>query len=471
MANLEKNQSDKREIIVFITIYSISRVFLLFIPASLPDLPYMDLNLALSQGIATYPVIFFVQWEVIFSIFGVRLVVFRCGLILYEVGCLIILRKFVYRFQILEFHKTNAKAKETALISCYVFAFFPFLLFTYMGNAEIMATFYLIAGLYAYYKNKLVFASILLCIGFLTEFYPIFCLVPIAIHLLLEKRIKSLAIIVLSFLITFFICNVPFFLANPSNYFTNYFSQFSRAPQGLSIWDFIENNANNWTLFSLFDLVKISPVGLTFLLTFLTYCIFVIRYFQRNEQKSKSHEFMLVISFTLLLPLVFLSIFPRYLLFGFPICCLFINTRKNLSKIKRFFILICVVSIPFSIATLILWPNLNFTILTMESTQIENSNVYLALLVGFYSLTGGIWLIAGREISFYQIQREIPTFFELLSFNFLFFIAQIATILFIGITNFSVIFVFLIFVIGIIPILWSLKKIYSRLSFNFDHFQ
>ncbi len=463
----------KREIHYFLFIYCLSRIFILFLPGHVIDLlgiiQFLYGPTPLSQ-VNNYPPFIFLQFELILSIFGKTLVGYRIGFILYEFGTIIILYKFVQRFHEQEFHKSPSEATSAAISACYIYAFSPFILFSYLIFAEFIANFFMMLGLYAYYTNKATLGSFFVCLGFLTEFYPIFCLVPIIINMLIHKRFKDLAKIIASFLITFVVANFILWFTFSSNIFGSYITQFSRT-QTFSLWEIIKIYLPTWNLYSLFNLIDISPVGLTFIVVFISYCIYLIVHFNRNKAVTQKQELIWYLFLSLLLPAVFLSLLPRYILFGFPVFCLFVETKMTIMKQKKLFLILTAVIIFFSIISLVVWPDLTLTTPTAELELILNEHELnlplFNLIIGFNVCIGVIWLTQSKQWFLHRIKREQPTSLDFYNYVFLLFMVQFALVPFVG-PNIATVLVIVIFTWGLIFLLWIAKRIFPKSDIYYE---
>ncbi len=389
-----------RSLKIFVLVYSISRFFLLFIPASLPDIPYvsMSVNTAIFGRDLPYPPLFQLQLALFLYLLGPNLVGYRLGLTIYEVGCLIILYKFAYQLQKKEFQKPEQMAKSSALKIVYVFAFFPNTIFNYSGSVEFIATFFMLLGLLAYYQDKVMQASIFLGLGVLMEIYPIFCLIPIIIHQIVRKQFRPLFKFSSVFILTFLLGNLPFYLLNPTDFFSNYFIQFSRVPRAESLWEIPYNLGIDWNLIVIGNFLIISPIGIGFLIWFLTFVIFSYIYFLKYNRASKKEELAVIAVFMLLLPLVFLSLFPRYIFFGFPIVCLLYETSQKYNQLivrARNFTTVIIIS---AIITLTFWSEIVISTVQQEILVLDNLMLYFFLFYGMYLLISIIWLISPQEL-------------------------------------------------------------------------
>ncbi len=460
-----------KEIKKFVLIYGISRIFLLFIPASLPDIPYvsMSLNSALFARDIPYPPLFQLQLALFFFFFGSSLVGYRIGLTIYEIGCLVVLFKFAYQLQRIGFQRTEPAATKSAIKIIYVFAFFPNTIFNYSGSVEHIAAFLMILGLMAYYQDKLVQSSIFFSLSALMEIYPIFCLIPILLLRVVHKQFKPLFQISGVFILIFILGNLPFYLLNPTDFFSNYFIHFSRVPRAESLWAIPYNLGVTWDLLSVGNLLELSPIGLGLIIWLLLYVVFSTGYFLKNRVVSKQEEFAIIAIFMLLLPVVFLSLFPRYIFFGLPILCLLfeitLETEKLLVRARKITIIIIIASI----VTLTFWPKIIIFTVQKEILVLDNFLLYFIVFYGMYLFISIEWL------KFPQKDRFIPNngskIYRNLIFVFMVFFLQILIVTgpiqsLIGASNESDLLLNLIkiisFGIGILPVLRSIKIIFNE---------
>ncbi len=455
-----ENKEYKKEIDFFILIYAISRFFILFIPASTTDIPKVSMSIesALTVNALTYPGLYQLQLALFELLFGVSIVGVRLGLMLYEIGSLVILYKFTYLFQKQEFQKNPKQAASHALIVIYIFAFFPHEIFNFSGFSEIMSTFFVISGLYAYYRGKMVLAAIMFGIGFLVEIYPIFFLVPIVIHLLLKKKITIIAKIIGSLLITVLLGTLPFYILNPGNFLANYLAQFSRVPNAVSFWEEIYNNSVTWTILIIPGLVEISPIGIAFIVWFVCLAVFSFIYFKKRKEASVQEEFLVMIVFLLLLSLVFLSLLSRYVFFAFPLLVIIIDSRVPVQELRYHstrILIFCI--IPISVVTLVLWPSLNF--INPLSIHIQILELYGFFLALFYSILSLFWIDFGKRLPLNRKVLKYPTVIQLISLSFMLFFFQAISSL---VNGYYLLIEIPILTVGLVPIIWSVKNLSKR---------
>ncbi len=463
-----KGNQMKKDIYLFILIYCISRVFILFIPASLIDqakiydlqsFPNL-LSFTTLNPVYPYPILFSLQFSTIFWLFGANMVGYRIGTMLYEVGSIIVLYKFVFLFRIREFQKTIPEANRAAISSCCILAFSPFTIFIYAGNSEFPALFYMLLGLYLYYKDKVALGALILCIGFLTEFFPIFCLVPILINSLLKKKWKNILKIIISFLILFVPINLPFFLANPTSFLPSYSSQLSRT-NSVSLWTIFPGTLPEWNILS----IQLGFTDLIFLSFFIGYCCFTIFYFFKHKSASKRQEFIFIILFALILPVVFLSLISFYFFFGIPLFCLFIEPRISIEKERLFGYLITVILIPFSIINLTFWPQVYLTTPTLEGfSEGMDAYSYYLILTCFYTIIAIIWVKSSNQWDIFKRREKNPTILRLLILVFLIFIALFSLAFIFRNNILSIPIAAVLILAGLIICLWVAKKTFAGVS-------
>ncbi len=126
------------------------------------------------------------------------------------------------------------------------------------------------------------------------EIYPVFFLVPIMYRLLTKEKLRKVFQLLLVFSATIVLGTLPFYFFNPSNFLTNYLIQFSRVPNAVSLWEVIAENSPNWELLSIFNLLTLSPLGITFLAWFVVYAVFCLAYFRKFKEASKREEFLMI---------------------------------------------------------------------------------------------------------------------------------------------------------------------------------
>ncbi len=441
------------EVKFFIVIYTISRFFLLFIPASLPDIPKFNLNLesALIQNGLDYPGLLQLQVAFFNTLFGGNLIGLRFGLIIYEIGSITLLYKFAYIFQIQEFHKSSKEAIDNALIVVYIFAFFPNTIFNFSDFSETYSTFFVIAGLYAFYLNKNVLMAVFVGIGFLLEIYPIFFLIPILASLLRKKQFTIIVKIIVTFALIVIIGTLPFYFANPANFLSNYLGQFSRVPNAASLWDVIKANSTSWIIINVLGIIEISPIGLAFIIWIVSFTFYSLFSIYRSSSNSKRQVFLICILFLNILPVIFLSLMSRYVYFSFPLLCLFFDNKIKLKEGKQNMIRILVLSIiPISIITLLFFPL--FNIIIMSEINLQDPSLYIVLSFILYIALPLLWIYYGKNLFLKKENMERPTIIQLLAFSFMGFFIQILSVEFI-------ILYIIIFCLGLLGVIWSVKKI------------
>ncbi len=463
------NPSLKKQIYVFVLIYAISRTFILFLPGAILDLIVMkDFKLFVTpfSDVPNFPPFLVFQTSIFLMIFGVNLLAYRFAMIFYEIGTIIILYKFVQQFQMREFNRTPSEVSSNAIWACYLYSFFSLTLFSYLIFLEFIANFYMLLGLYAYYKNKVALGAFFLCLGTITEFYPVFCLIPIVINLLIKKQFKNLVKIISSFMMTFVVVNGLLFFTSPTNFFISYFTQISHI-QSLSLWDILQKALPVWNLFTIFNLIQINPFGLTFIIFLVGYIILVTRYFYKHKNTSHRQEFTFYLILTLLLPGVFLSLLPRFLFFGLPVLCLFIETKTTFQKHVQFFIGLTIVLAFFSFISLILWSDLTFITPTEELRNLINplelGLPLFPIIIGLNATIALFWMRWSKQWRYSYIVREKPTNLEYLNREFVLFIVQITLRTLIP-TEFTLPILLMIFITMFIGTYYSLRiaiRIYS----------
>ncbi len=464
----------RKDISSFLLLYCISRAIILFMPVSLLDQDKIyDLqsfpNLIAYSAINPvypYPILFSIQLSSIFFLFGATMVGYRIGMMLYEVGTLVILYKFVLCFQMQENQKTPPGATRNAIVGCYLLAFSPLTIFSFMGSSEFPAIFFMILGLYAYYKNKSIWASLILGLGFLTEFFPIFCLVPILLHALVKKDVKNLAKLIIPFIILFLLINAPYFLSDPLSIVASYADQLSQNTMTFSLWNLFGSELPTWNLFS----IQISPVILAFATFIAIFCYFTIQFFRKHKFAAKIQDILFILLLTLLLPIVFLSLIPFYFFFGFPLVCLFIESKTTIRWQKDFSTIITIFIVPFAIANTILWPYLYFKTPPEGGNSVAGNFLFYSIIGIFFLGIAVLWASQAKQWAFYRPRENKPSIFQLLIGVFFIFIIQFVIPFFtinIPFLNPLSPILFAVFLIGgIIFILWNAKKIYAVIKMS-----
>ena len=330
----------------FLLLYAISRFFSLFEP----DLMYTFHEIAVwgdaliqrgniyalfrlqEQGLLTikYPPLYYIQIAFNLILFGYSIFSIRLGFIFWEIGGLILLF-FLSKAYYFEKEKVEVLANNKALIILYIYSFSPITILSLIYSPVFsIGQIYFIGGLYTFYKNKIKLMSILFCIGFMTQIYHIFCVIPICIYFLSQKKWKELRNTIVFYAITFIIFSIPFVLMDLTGFLFSYIVHGSRIPQAASIWMWI------WFVFpdatislSFFGIISISYLMLTVVLFILFFSISCFQYFRKQRNLTRTTIFHIILAFYLCLPLIFLSYDLRYTYWFFPLLCLFSNGNSE----------------------------------------------------------------------------------------------------------------------------------------------
>ncbi len=455
MISLTRSSGSNRKIIVdFLLLFIISRIYLLFIPVILQDASYLTIEKEYwTNPKISVPILYLLQILLFHRLFGFNVVGIRIGMVIFDTLCLFLLYKLSLVFQVKELKKTPEKARENSFIIVLIFAFLPSTLFNYTGAPETLTMFFLLVGLYYYIIDKYSLAAFFLSLGFQTEFYPIFCLIPILIQLFSKKDFKNILKMVFFFAGTFVLIEFLYFLIDPVNFLNNYLVQFSRSPTSISIWEYVYNNSAIWNIISLGDFIKISWVGLTFLLFFIPYVIIIFIYFQRHKKSSKRQVIAFISMFLLLFPIIFLSIFTRYLYFVSPLICLETNSRDNFQTNFKRAIIITIMLIPVSVISLVLWPNLLFTEIIEAPNTIDNIMIYYLLYLSFIFLNSLFWIKSGKRYYFMENRNENPTTLQLFPFSIIMMTLQIM------LQGLGLACLVIFYLVGLISIVGTLQRI------------
>ncbi len=463
--------NNNKEGLRFSFFYVVSRFFILFMPASLLDqdkiydlqsFPNLQAYPALNP-LLPYPLLFSIQLSTLLFIFGATMVGYRLGIIVYELGSILVLYKFVVNFQMREFQKPIAEASRVAFSSIYLFAFFPAIIFHFIGNPEHIAMFFMISGLYMYYKERVFLASFLLSLGFFTEFFPIFCLFPIIINSLVKKDVKKLVKLIIPLLILFIPLNLPYFLANPAQFIADYSAQLFHLSTAVSLWDSFSSVLPVWSIFS----IEFGPIELILIITISIFCIFAARFFSRQKIVSHKQEFLFILIFAMILPAVFLHLIPLYFFFASPIFCLFMQTRTPGYSQRRLYTKIIAILIPTAIVNLILWPDVYLATPPRGGSSITTgSDVFYGIAICFFLGLAVLWVVQAKRWNFGYIRESTPKIMELIMYGFLVFIVQFGFMFLLAGNSFAFIVFVTLLVVGIVISLWIAIKIYNVIAKN-----
>ena len=115
------------------------------------------------------------------------------------VGTLLILRRIVPRYY-------------------YLFALTPLLLVYSLLNWDLLGIFLMVAGWYAYRRNKYVLSGIMFSLGVFAKLFPVFLLFFACLELWRDGKRKNAKILFVWFAGTSLVINLPFAVANPVNW-------------------------------------------------------------------------------------------------------------------------------------------------------------------------------------------------------------------------------------------------------------
>ncbi len=413
--NKKKNWQFSRELKIFLWCYCISRFFFLLTPgytydfyeyAVWGDTLLQGQNIyeyfaAIPQGILVlkYPPLFFVQCALILLIFGHFSWSIRLGFMCFEILTIIVLEKFSRKFSRGEISGLGNQA-GTNFSLLYMYAFSPVTIFNFIvPQPWFLGAFYMMMGLMTFYLDKPRMVGLFMAIGFLTEYFPIFCLIPIIIFYISQKKWKNFFQMIIIFCLTGILCCLPFILLNPDLFLRGFLLQFSRIPQTASFWNLL--NIFFKTTFSLFGIFEINFLGLTFLVFCAIFTCFTFYYMKKQKVISKSVVLWVSLIFFICLPLIFMSFDMRYFYWYFLIACLFYSRKISATTLNRMALSSSVFSIVYGLVFLIFWPNLivvDQRILPSPeqvTSLLYFSLIFLGIILPFYLI---YWYTLGEQL-------------------------------------------------------------------------
>ncbi len=376
---------------------------------------------ATPQGLLTlkYPPLFFVQCALILLIFGYYSWSIRIGFIIYETIAMFAL----YRFSVVITKERGLNRVDTTgrnLTVLYIYAFSPItILNLILGQPWTLGAVFLTAGLLAFYMDKVKLMGIFICLGFLTQYYPIFCLVPILIFYFSRAMWKQFWQLILSFSLTFIIICLPFILLDPNLFVVEFFIHFARVPQTISVWGIMEDNfqMTSWNIFGIFT---INPLSITFITFVAIFSITSYYIFKRQKEVDKFLIFYLILIFYISLPFVFLSFDIRYFYWSFPLSALLfsISFTSLTSKNKVMGLLSTFLTAVFGLFFLLTQPTLLTTNQTVAPSS-ETIKLVTTLGLGFFALSIPFylcgWYILGNRIRITSREFFKPTFHQVIT--------------------------------------------------------
>lgn len=289
-----------------------------------------------------YPPLFYVACATFLFLFGYSSASLKAGLLLFEVPTIILLPKLREALETrgnwseerrLPLHERSAWSLD-GRVTRYVYAFCPVTVVAWLfGHFFAVATFFLVAGAFAYLKRRFTACGVLLAVGFMVEIFPAFFLLPVALELFARRRWRPLAFLAASFTATFVATGLPFLVVDLSGFVHNFIVHFGRVPQALSFWQpmnfFLPEIVVPGTSFTL------NLLGTTFLAYVGVFSLYSYSLFRRKVNRGVEPNdlpqvtIVLATSFYLGFCLVFLSLFFRYLFWALPFACLFVRTRPG----------------------------------------------------------------------------------------------------------------------------------------------
>ncbi len=396
-------------------IYVISRVVCLFIPGLFQDFyEHAIWGDALLHGINIYDYIpisgetiaelkylplFYPHLSLLYLLFGFFSWSFRIGVTLWDVVIVLVLFYFSRMM-----HATNDEQgtapKKNNLSVLYIYAFSPITLINLIfGTVWFLGEMYMILGLFAFYLKKSTWAGVFFCLGFLTEIFPVFCLIPILLYQLTQKKVKDLGRLIGGFGVTFILGCLPFYLVDPTNFLVNFTLHLTRMPLSLSIWNFVTEwySLEPISLFGVFNISWATILLLLVLVAFMVYCFLFYRKQARVEEKT---VISMIILLFVVLPFGFLSVETRFYYWIFPLLCVLMMDKFNFKVTKDLALISTAVTVIIGITFLSLYPDF-LLIDQRDYYDINTVNAILILLLQLFALTAPLffipWFLNGRS--------------------------------------------------------------------------
>ncbi len=401
----------RREIWIFAILYAISRVVCLFIPGLFQDFYehaiwgdalfhglniYNYIPISGDFGELKYLPLFYPHLSLLYLLFGFFSWSFRIGVTIWDLVIVLVLfyfsrttRKSIEAQEILQ-NKNN-------LSVLYIYAFSPITIINIVfGTVWFLGEMYIILGLFAFYRKKPTAAGIFLSLGFLTETFPVFCLIPILLYQMTQKKWKDLGLFIGAFGATFILGCLPFYAADPTKFFVNFSINLTRTPLSLSVWTFVPLQP-----ISLFGLIEISWATILLLIVLTVFTIYCFRFFRIHAKIDEKTVLSMIIILYLILPFAFLSVETRFYYWIFPLLCLLMIDKIYLRTIKDLGVISTVVTVAIGITFLILFSEF----LLVDQRDPVNwvaTSIFLTPLIGLFAITAPVffipWLLNGKSL-------------------------------------------------------------------------
>lgn len=420
-------------------LYAASRLLFLLLPSNTYDCweflswgaalvhqenPF-DVFTAEAQGLLTlkYPPLFYLQATGMYGLFGPSFFAVKLGSLIYEGALLAVVHAFVKEVQ----KKREASTPRSTRGYLYVFAFNPVTIFMWLNTPyKVMAVFFQTGALLFYLRERWAACGAFTALGFLTEFYPVVVLLPIGCFLLRERQWKALATLAGTFLASTAIVALPFLLANPDNFLFTYLVHLSRYPQTQSLWRYIREISDSWTILSLGETISLSILGAVTLVFVGGFAVGTLVYYQRRKTLPRLHVLWVCLCFFLCLPVLFLTAYFRYYYWFLPLGVALLDPEMNPKWTRGAAYGTCAYLVPFVVYATIRFPGLAFADLTAISPSIDLPwwQAYTGI-VGLLTIPlVGAWLVAGRGMHLEGVKLRHVSYIQALSIILGCFVAQ-----------------------------------------------
>lgn len=435
-----KKRSGRSQLKLFVGLYLLSRALMLVIPGWLWDLqqyalggdllrqgvnPYEYLS-GDTQGAHTnrYPPLWLAHIYLV-TILGYTPVAVKFGVLLHEV----VLMAGLY-YLIKEMHPDNPQERARQVqTSLYLYAFFPLTILVGIGFFEVIPVMYMVLGFLFYYRDRWVLTGVFFTLGFLTEVFPIFCLVPILFHLFWQKKWKRIAAVIGAVLLTAVLVSLPLILLDPTRFLESYTVHFSRYPQVLTLWQLLQEHIP-WDLFSVFGLITVSPVGLSFLILFSTYAILTFVYFWKHPKAGKHEVVVCAMLFLFFFPFCFLSLHFRYYFWVFPLAVLFSSNEGTSRRLQHLAYASIAILAAFMIVAVSTFPDLVFVDLRAAPIGLPTWRFFFVILAGVIIFVFILaWGRLGARVKFKRLESKTPSFLQFLLIPQASFVGQVFVII------------------------------------------
>ncbi len=401
----------RREIWIFAILYAISRVVSLFIPGMFQDFYehaiwgdalfhsidiYNYIPIGATEAELKYLPLFYPHLSLLYLLFGFFSWSFRIGVTIWDFVVVLVLFYFSGAM-----HQSNDEQKtgpnKNKLSVLYIYAFSPLTILNLIfGTVWFLGAMYMILGLFAFYLNKSACAGVFFCLGFLTEIFPVFCLIPILLYHLTQKKWKDLGRFIGSFGVTFILGCLPFYLVDPANFVVNFTLHLTRTPLSLSIWRFMTLDP-----ISILGLIDISWSTILLLGVIVAFTVYCLLYYRKQAKIDEKSVLTMIILLFLVLPFAFLSVETRFYYWIFPLLCVLMINKINLKTTKDLAIISTAVTVIIGTTFLILFPS-SLLVDQRNPSNWQATSTFLDPMLGLFAVTTPLffipWFLNGRSL-------------------------------------------------------------------------